>query len=86
MKLHPVFRAFAPGQRVRVTGQTSYNRKVKEAPGTILTIGNSMTIELDESMEPYYSKQDLCYTIPPKQLVSISIGDLKAGFKEVRKI
>ena len=76
-------RKYYTGQRVYYTGLTSYNEEVKNAPGTVIAVGNSVTIELDQYHKPYINKYDLCYEIPAKQFGNAGIGDLKTGKKKV---
>lgn len=71
------------GQRVYYTGSTSYNKDVKNAPGTVISVGNSVSVVLDDSREPYINKFDLLYEIPAKQIGNAGVGDLKTGSKKI---
>jgi len=79
-----MFKDFMIGQRVLYSGSTSYGEDVKRSPGTITIIGNSITILLDESRQPYRSS-DGCTNIPPKCYANVNIGDLKTGAKKIEK-
>ena len=86
IKKHPQFRKYYVGQRVRYTGPTTYYRQpAQREPGTITSIGNSITIELDRNKPPYLD-QDLCYNVPQKRLGIVSIGDLVTKGKKVEII
>ena len=76
-------RKYYTGQRVYYTGLTSYNEEVKNAPGTVIAVGNSVTVELDKSRVPFINKFDLLYEIPAKQIGNAGVGDLKTGKKKV---
>ena len=82
MKPSEAFKKYYKGQRVYYTGKTSYNNEVKNEPGTIIALGNSITVRLDESLKPYKEK-DGCTALPPKQYGNASIGDLKTRSKYI---
>lgn len=85
MKPLEVFKKYHKYQRVSYSGPTSYGQTVEHADGTICALGNSITIELDESLKPYREK-DGCTALPPKQYANISAGDLKTQIKKIMPI
>lgn len=80
-----MFKDFKVGQRVLYTGETSYGDMVKRSPGTIVTIGNSLTILMDESKEPYLSNDGVT-NIPAKCYANVSEGDLKTREKKMERV
>ena len=82
MKPSEAFKKYYKGQRVYFTGHTSYNKDVKNEPGTIVALGNSVTVQLDDSLKPYKSK-DGNTELPPPQYGNASIGDLKTRSKYI---
>ena len=77
-----VFKKYHKGQRVYFTGCTSYNKDVKNKLGTIVALGNSITVQLDDSLTPYKEK-DGCTALPPPQYGCISAGDLMTEVKKI---
>lgn len=77
-----VFKKYHKGQRVYYTGRTTYNNDVKLESGTIIALGNSITVQLDDSLTPYKEK-DGCTAIPQPQYGCISAGDLKMQVKKI---
>lgn len=82
MKPLKAFKKYHKGQRVYYIGRTTYNKDVKLAPGTIIALGNSITVQLDDSLAPYKEK-DGCTAIPQPQYGCISAGDLKTQVKKI---
>ena len=85
MQALKVFKKYHKGQRVYYTGHTSYDKDVKNKPGTIVALGNSITVQLDDSLTPYKEK-DGCTALPPPQYGCISAGDLKTEVKKITPI
>ena len=82
MKPLQAFKKYYKGQRVYYTGHTSYNNDVKNEPGTVIALGNSITVQLDNSLKPYRSK-DGNTELPPPQIGNASVGDLKTKIKKI---
>lgn len=89
------FAMFHVGDRVSYTGVTSYTnwsgRKVFSQTGTIIAVGNSVSIEMDDYRKPYYSRSEVpsikgSYIIPQKQYANISLADLVTGEKKIAKL
>ncbi len=89
------FLKYHVGQRVLYTGVTSYTqitKGVRRAPGTIIAVGESISIILDDYRRPYYvpdyhtdppNPMRGVYIIPQKQYANISVGDLVTGEKRI---
>lgn len=83
MAILKALRKYHTGQRVYYTGRTSYAQEVKNAPGTVIAVGNSVTVELDDYKQPFINSHDLLYEIPPKQYGNAGVGDLKTKCKRI---
>ena len=79
-----MFKDYYVGERVFYSGNTSYGETVKRSLGTIISIGNSITILLDASREPYKGS-DGCTNLPAKCYANIGIGDLRTGEKKIER-
>ena len=88
-----MFEDFCVGQRVLYTGVTSYTddkTKVVKAKGTIIAVGNSVSISLDKYRLPYYvpdgdknKSMRGVYIIPKKHYANVSVADLILGIKKI---
>ncbi len=79
------------GQRVLYTGVTSYTNKTRvvKAKGTIIAVGESVSISLDKCRMPYFVPDTSVsmrgvYIIPQKHYANVSVADLVTGEKKIK--